>query len=87
MKNEKIKRLSTKPFLRRLVRIILIIPAGILVCVLILVGVLLAYSPGKPEPFLDENGSRLTAPCLKNPKKCRRSCGRMFWPGRIAWPT
>jgi len=39
----------------------LILPAGILVCVLILVGVLLAYSPGKPDPFLDENGSRLTA--------------------------
>jgi pimeloyl-ACP methyl ester carboxylesterase len=33
----------------------LTIPAVLLVCVLILVGVLLVYSPGKPEPFLDEN--------------------------------
>lgn len=38
---------------------ILLIPAVLLVCVLILLGVLLAYSPGKPEPFLDENGSPL----------------------------
>ena len=37
----------------------LTIPAVLLVCVFILVGVLLAYSPGKPEPFLDENGSPL----------------------------
>jgi len=37
----------------------LIIPAALLVCVLILVGVLLAVSPGKPAPFLDENGKPL----------------------------
>ena len=37
----------------------LIIPAVLLVGVLILVGVLLAYSPGKPEPFLDKNGRPL----------------------------
>ena len=37
----------------------LIIPAVLLVCVLILVGVLLVYSPGKPQPFLDENGKPL----------------------------
>jgi len=30
------------------------------VCILIIVGVLLAYSPGKPEPFLDEHGKLLT---------------------------
>ena len=35
------------------------IPAVLLVCVFILVGVLQACSPGKPEPFLDENGSPL----------------------------
>jgi pimeloyl-ACP methyl ester carboxylesterase len=38
----------------------LTIPAVLLVCVFILVGVLLACSPGKPEPFLDENGNPLT---------------------------
>ena len=37
----------------------LIIPAVLLVCVLILVGVLLLISPGKPQPFVDENGSPL----------------------------
>jgi pimeloyl-ACP methyl ester carboxylesterase len=37
----------------------LTISAVLLVCVLILVGVLLAYSPGKPAPFLDENRNPL----------------------------
>lgn len=32
----------------------------LLVCILILLGVLLAYSPGKPEPFADETGRPLT---------------------------
>ena len=39
--------------------IMLTIPAVLLVCVFILVGVLLACSPGNPEPFLDENGRLL----------------------------
>jgi pimeloyl-ACP methyl ester carboxylesterase len=34
----------------------LIILSGLLVCILVLVGVMLAFSPGKPQPFLDENG-------------------------------
>ncbi|MCX7709857.1 MAG: alpha/beta hydrolase [Clostridia bacterium] len=34
----------------------LMISAALLVCVSILVGVLLVCSPGKPEPFLDDNG-------------------------------
>jgi pimeloyl-ACP methyl ester carboxylesterase len=38
---------------------LLLIPAVLLFCVLILAGVLLAYSPGKPQPFLDENGTPL----------------------------
>ena len=48
-----------KSFMRKGLRIMLIIPAVILVCVFILAGVLLACSPGKPAPFLDENGSPL----------------------------
>lgn len=60
MKNGKIKRLSIKSVLRRLGRIMLIIPGVILVFVMILVGLLLAYSPGKTEPFLGENGKPLT---------------------------
>jgi len=35
----------------------LIILSSLLVCILVLVGVLLAFSPGKPVPFLDVNGS------------------------------
>ena len=53
------KRLSNNSFVRKVIRIMLTIPAVLLVCVFILVGVLLACSPGKPEPFLDENGSPL----------------------------
>ena len=59
MTNKKIKQLSIKPFVRKVIRIMLTIPAVLLVCVFILVGVLLACSPGKPEPFLDENGRPL----------------------------
>ena len=59
MANMKSKRLSNKPFVRKVIGIMLILPAVLLVCVFILVGVLLVSSPGKPEPFLDENGSPL----------------------------
>jgi pimeloyl-ACP methyl ester carboxylesterase len=53
------KQFTNNPFVRRGMRIMLIIPAVLLVCVFILVGVLLACSPGTPEPFLDENGKPL----------------------------
>ena len=59
MTNTKIKRRSIKPIMRKAMGIMLIIPAVLLVCAFILVGALLAYSPGKPEPFLDENGGLL----------------------------
>jgi pimeloyl-ACP methyl ester carboxylesterase len=61
MTNKKIKRLPLpiKSLMRKVIRIMLTITAALLVCVFILVGVLLACSPGKPEPFLDEKGSPL----------------------------
>jgi pimeloyl-ACP methyl ester carboxylesterase len=59
MTNKKIKRLSIKQIVRKVLGIMLTIPAVLLVCAFILVGVLLAYSPGKTEPFLDENGKPL----------------------------
>jgi pimeloyl-ACP methyl ester carboxylesterase len=59
MTNKKIKRLSIKQLVRKVIGIMLTIPAVLLVCAFILVGVLLAYSPGKTEPFLDENGKLL----------------------------
>lgn len=34
----------------------LAIPAVVLVCVFVIVGLLLAWSPGKPQPIVDENG-------------------------------
>jgi pimeloyl-ACP methyl ester carboxylesterase len=56
----KIKNLlPTKSFVRKVIGTMLTIPAALLVCVFILVGVLLACSPGKTEPFLDENGKPL----------------------------
>lgn len=42
-----------------MVRIVLIIAAILLISVLILTGVLLAFSQGNPEPFLDKNGKLL----------------------------
>lgn len=53
------KTTLVKSFVRRVVRIMLIIPAVLLICMFILVGVLLASSPGKLEPFLNENGRPL----------------------------
>ena len=59
MTYKKMKRLSINPFVRKVTGIMLTILAAIFVCAIILVGVLLAYSPGKLAPFLDENGSPL----------------------------
>jgi pimeloyl-ACP methyl ester carboxylesterase len=59
MTNEKNTRPSIQSFVRKGLRLMMIIPAILLVSGFILVGVLLAYSPGKPEPLLDENGSPL----------------------------
>ena len=46
-------------FARKVGRIMLVILVVLHVCILILLGVLLAYSPGKPEAFLDESGRPL----------------------------
>jgi pimeloyl-ACP methyl ester carboxylesterase len=59
MTDNKNNRLPSKPFARKVIGIMLTIPAVLLVCALILVGVLLAYSLGKPNPFVDENGKPL----------------------------
>ena len=56
---DKNKRPSMKSIARKVERIMLIIPAVLLVCILILVGVLLAISPGKTQPFLDQSGKPL----------------------------
>ncbi len=55
------KILSIQSFLRRAGRIVLITFSILLACILILVGVLLAWSPGKPKPFLNENGKEMAS--------------------------
>lgn len=53
------KGLSISSFLRKAGRIMLIFFSVLLACILILTGVLLAMSPGKPAPFVDNNGNPL----------------------------
>ncbi len=54
------KKLSIQSFARKAGHIMLIIVSVLLACILILVGVLLVWSyPGKPSPFMDENGRPL----------------------------
>jgi pimeloyl-ACP methyl ester carboxylesterase len=60
MTNKNNGRLSIKSFVRKVVRIMLTIFSILLACVLILVSVLQLWSyPGKPTPFVDENGNPL----------------------------
>jgi pimeloyl-ACP methyl ester carboxylesterase len=59
MTNEKYKRLSIKSIAQKGIHIMLTMTAVLVVCVFIFVAVLLAYSPGKPEPFLDASGKPL----------------------------
>jgi pimeloyl-ACP methyl ester carboxylesterase len=51
--------LPTKPLMGKAIGILMTILVVFLVCVFILGGVLLACSPGKPEPYLDEKGKPL----------------------------
>lgn len=55
----KIEKFSVKLFARKAGRIMLTIVSISLAGILILVSILLIWSPGKPEPFLDENGNLL----------------------------
>jgi pimeloyl-ACP methyl ester carboxylesterase len=59
MTKKMIKQLPTKHLMRKVLGIMLSISFFLLVCVFIIVGVLLAFSPGKPVPFLDQNGNLL----------------------------
>jgi pimeloyl-ACP methyl ester carboxylesterase len=43
-------------FIKKVSRMLLIPISAFAICILILITVLLIYSPGKPEPFLDNNG-------------------------------
>ena len=58
MTNKKNNR-PIQSFVRKVVRIMLTIISILFACILILVGVLQLWSPGKPTPFVDENGSPL----------------------------
>jgi len=52
-------RFSIQSIIRNRGCIMLIIFSVFLICILILAGVLVLISPGKPEPFLDANGHQL----------------------------
>jgi pimeloyl-ACP methyl ester carboxylesterase len=56
---QQMKQYSIQSIIRNGGRIMLIVISILLTCMLILVGVLLILSPGKPRPFLDENGRPL----------------------------
>lgn len=58
--NKKINRLPIKSFVRKALRIMLTIISILLACILILLGALQLWSyPGKPQPFVVENGNPL----------------------------
>jgi pimeloyl-ACP methyl ester carboxylesterase len=60
MTDHKIKRFSIQSFARKAGQIMLIVISILLTCIFILLGVLQLWSyPGKPKPFIDEDGSRL----------------------------
>ena len=59
MTNNKNNRLPIKSFVGKVVRIMLTIISVFFACILILVGILQLWSPGKPIPFVDENGRPL----------------------------
>lgn len=59
MTDDKVKTLSIRSFARKAGRVLLVILSILSACILILVGVLLVGSPGKPEPFVAKNGRPL----------------------------
>ena len=59
MTGNDIKKLSIQSFMLKAGRIVLIALSILLACILILVSVLMAWSPGKPKPFLGDNGKVL----------------------------
>ena len=60
MTNQKISGFSIQSYTRKAGRIMLIIISVLLAFIIVLVGVLQLWSyPGKPKPFVDENGNPL----------------------------
>ncbi len=59
MTSRETKGHSIRSLARKATRMMLTLSAVVLVCGLVLIGVLFAFSPGKPEPILDENGRPL----------------------------
>lgn len=59
MTENRINKFTISKFRRMVGRMMLILLSVLLACILILVGVLFAWSPGKPSPFLNENGKVL----------------------------
>ena len=55
----KMERLVPRSLTRKVVRIMLVALAILFAGLLVLVGILWLWSPGRPQPFLDENGAPL----------------------------
>lgn len=59
MSEEEPQKLFIQSFARKVVHIMWAIFVVLLACILILMGVLAALSPGKPKPFLDQSGMEI----------------------------
>src|SRR5215207_5999475 len=59
MTDNKVGNPSIRSFARKAGRIMLIVISSISACILIVVGVLFLWSPGKPNLFVDEDGRPL----------------------------
>ena len=57
MTDNKVKKIFIQPFARQAGRFMLMIISIFLVCMIVVVGVLQLWSPGKPTSYLDENGN------------------------------
>lgn len=55
----KIHTLNSPSFAQKIGRFMLTFVSILLACIVLLTGVLLAFSPGKPKQFLDENGNTI----------------------------
>jgi pimeloyl-ACP methyl ester carboxylesterase len=59
MTGNQIKTLSIQSIARKAGQIMIIFASIVLACIILLFGILLLVSPGKPAPFVDKNGNQL----------------------------
>jgi pimeloyl-ACP methyl ester carboxylesterase len=59
MENIRINRISSIKIIKKALKMLLIVFSFLISSMLILVGVIWIYSPGRPDPYLDKNGKSL----------------------------